>query len=92
MRRCDVNVVVIVNRGGMHEARHLARRMALFLFQFFIVIVHGGLIHVPLGCSFSIQVVTKVVDTFAAENTKDLALLASELGGGIAAKPCQFLP
>lgn len=82
MRRCDVNVVVIVNRSGMHEASHLA----LVFIQFFFIIVHGGLVRIPLGCSFSVQMVAKQVDAFTAENTEDLALLSGELGGSLTAK------
>lgn len=88
MRRCDVNIVVIVNRGGMHEARHLA----LVLVHFFFIIVHGRLVHIPLGSSFSVQVVAKKVDAFAAENTKDFALLAREFSRRLAAKYSKLIP
>ena len=78
MWRCDVNVFVIVNRGGMHEAGYLT----FFLVKVFIVIIHSGFVEVPLGSSFSVQVVAKEVDTFAAENTKHFTLLTRELIGG----------
>jgi hypothetical protein len=87
MRRCNVNVFVIVNRGGMHEARDLA----LILVQLFVVVVHRSLVYFPLRGSFSVQMVTEEVDTFPTENTENLALLASELRRSLTTIYCQLV-
>lgn len=82
----DVDVFLVINRGCMHKAGHLA----FFFVQLFVIIIHRSLRSLLQGRTGSIQKFAKSANTFATKDTEQLPLLICELTRCFAAEGCKF--
>ena len=84
----DVNIVVIVNRRRMHQARHLA----LLLIQLFVIVVHGRFGQVARRLHNSVEKIAQPMDPVPAKDAEYLPLLVRKLGGRLAAEDRELGP
>lgn len=72
----------------MHQASHLA----LVLVQFFVIVIHGSLVHFRGRGGGSVQVVAELLDAVTTEYTEHLSLLMREFRRCLATEFGELVP